>query len=387
MKIVGNLKDSVAGLLQGVNLDNITGLNSALERAARNLVQQADIPEASGRQEITLYDGVYNYLTPTTIFGTALVDIRPQGVSRTTLDIPQKRPVVRFDSTKNIVPSGYEVAFEYKNGVGIMRIAQTKARGRTVLDTMKEDTGWVASGSASTPVEDATVFYESPASLRFTLTGSSTGIITKTLTSAVDLASYEDVAVGFLAIRTPSVANLTSITVRLGSDASNYVEITETDGFLGAWTADGWLLVAFDFSTATSTGTPDWTALDYLQVRIAHTGTITNFRVGGFWLSLPSPHEVLFQSSAIFLASGASASASIVDDNDSILLNDAAYLLYEYECAVAISEQSNGGQPGKVSEAYKAKLHGSGNDIGLYSHYRADNPSAELRTIDNWYND
>src|SRR3990167_2159217 len=371
---VGQLKDGVSSLLQGINLDNVTGLNKILERAARTLVQKADVPEASGRQSITLYDGVFDYPAPELIFGGALIDFRPQGNSRNQLDYVYKKPVELFDRTKHLLPNGYALSFEHNKGTGIARIASPKPTSRTILDNMNEDTGWTAAGSASALAEDETVYYESPASLRFTLTGSSTGTLTKTI-NALDIASYEDVAVGFLAIRTPSIANLTNISVRVGSSDSAYDEVTETEGFLGAWTVDDWLLVAFDFSGATSTGTPDWTAIDYIQVRVAHTGTITNFRVGGFWLALPSPHEMIFQTAAIFKQSG-SLAKTIIDDDTEITLNDAAYSLYELECAVAVAEGSSGGNLDGVAQGYKLKLKDE-----LYPNYRADNPSEEVRTI------
>ena len=79
---VNNLRDSVAGLLSGIDINNVENLNGALERASRTLIQNADIPEASGIQNITLYSGVYDYLCDSRIFGTAINDIRPQGISR-----------------------------------------------------------------------------------------------------------------------------------------------------------------------------------------------------------------------------------------------------------------------------------------------------------------
>lgn len=82
LKTVSQYKDQVAAILSGMNLNSVTDLNGTLERAARTLVQKADIPEASGIQNITLYSGVFDYECDTNIFGTAIVDIRPQGVSR-----------------------------------------------------------------------------------------------------------------------------------------------------------------------------------------------------------------------------------------------------------------------------------------------------------------
>ncbi len=338
MFTVGQLKDSVSGLLQGITLDNVTNLDKALERAVRVLSHKVDIPEASAVQPITLYSGVIDYAAPTDIFGGAVNDFRPQGMSRSHLDYVYRQNIALFDRTKALIPNGYALTFEYDKGTPIVRITSPKPTPRAILDSMVNTTGWTAAGSASGLTDDQTVFYTSPASLRFTLTGSDTGTLTKTINS-LGLESYEDVCVGFLAIRTPSVDDLTNISLKVGSDSSNYDEVTETEGFLGAWVVDEWLLVAFDFSGSTPTGTPDWTDITYVQVSIAHTATIVNFYVGGLWLSLPTPSELLYKTPAIFKASG-SLSKTITDDDDEIILNDSAYVLYEYQCAIVIADSS-----------------------------------------------
>ncbi len=384
MYTVGNVKDSIAGLLSGTDLDKVTNLNGALERAARKLVQKADIPEATEVTALTLYDNVFDYLAPTKIFGGALIDLYPQGVDRTYSEDSTKLPIQLFDRSKHYLPSGNKVTFKWDKGVPIVSVSSSRPDASVTIDPMNNDDDWTVGGSLSGLAEDATVFYESPKSLRFLLTGSDTGTLTKTLSSALNLSTYEDVAVGFLAIRIPdgaTASNLTSVAVRLGSSASAYDEVSNTEGFLGSFVAGKWLLVALDFSTATPTGTPDWTALDYLQVRIAHTGTFTNFRVGGFFLSLPSPHEMLYQTPALFLNDGA-LSLTITDNDDQIILNDSAYILYEHEAALTIAIQNKQKEQAKEMRAI---LYGGEGDIGLYAQYRADNPSQELRTIGRYY--
>lgn len=383
MKTVGDLSDGVAGLLTGTNLNNVTNLYGAYQRAARTLAQQADIPESTGRQTYNLYDGVYDYLAPTYVFGGAINDLRPQGVSRSQLDYVYKKPILDFDITKAILPNGCNVTFEWKKGVPIMRVAQTKAQPMILLDSMDLTTGWTAGGSASGLVVDGTVYYQSPASLRFTCTGASTGTLTKTLTTPIDLTTYQGVGVVFLAIDTPSATNLTSITLKIGSDSSNYYSVTSTQGFLGAWQANDFsTLVPFDLSTATTTGTPTITAMDYIQISFAHSATLTNMRTGYLFISLPSPYELLYQSTAIFLVKG-TLSNDITDDNDQIVLGDAAYNIYEYECARAVILQTGGSFAKGLGAEYTNVLHNK--DTGLYPKYRSDNPSEEIREVGSWY--
>lgn len=390
LKTVAQLKDSVAGLLSGIDMSNVDNLDGALERAARTVVQKADVPEASGTQNIVLYNGVIDYNCDTKIFGTAINDIRPQGISRSVNDYVYKKPGEQFDRTKKYLYNGTMATFEYVNGVPIIRIIATQTIERVILDMMNSITGWTASGSASTVIQDNAVYYQAPASLRFTLTGSSSGQQTKTLDNSLDLSSYEDVGVAFLAIRIPDGAtatNLTSISLKLGSNSTNYDIVTSTTGFLGSWTAGEWLLVAFDFAVSSSTGTPDWSAIDYVQVGFAHTGTFTNFRIGGLWISQPSPAQILYQSAAIFKAGTATASTEITADTDTILLNDPAYTIYEYESAMSVLQQSGASEATGMMDTFKKILNGDGNEMGLYKHFTGDNPSQELRTVGNYYDD
>lgn len=389
LKTVAQYKDSVAAMLSGVDLNNVDNLNGAIERAARILVQQADVPEASLTQNIMLYDGVTDYACDTRIFGTAINDIRPQGQTRNINDTVAKRFGEDFDRTKNYLSNGTMATFEYENGVPIIRIVSTVPQQRIVIDNMTATTGWTAAGSASNLALDTAVYYQQPGSLRFTLTGSSTGTLTKTLSSPLDCESYEDLGVAFLAVYIPNGAtasDLTSIALKLGSDSSNYDSVSSTSGFIGAWTAGEWLLVAFDFSGATSTGTPDWTAIDYVQLSFAHSATFTNFRIGGLWIALPSPNQILCQSAAIFKASGSDASENITTDDDTILLNNPAYTLFEYEGALSILQQTGATESNAMMQSFKQTLHGNGStDMGLYALFRGNNPSQELRQTGSWY--
>lgn len=397
LKTVSELKDSVAAILSGLDLSNVDNLNGALERAARVLVQKADVPEASGTQNITLYSGVFDYACDPRIFGTAINDIRPQGISRPITDYAYKTFGEQFDRTKGYLPNGTMTTFEYQNGIPIIRIVSKIPQQQNVIDRMSDTTGWIAAGSASGLVQDSAVYYQAPASLRFTLTGASTGTLTKTLQSPIDLSSYEGVGVAFLAIEIPATAtasDLTSIALKLGSDSSDYSLVTATEGFLGAWVSNNWLIVAFDEALASTVGTPNWGAIQYVQVSLTTLSTMINFRVGGLWICQPSPAQILYQSAAIFIpADSQTAETTITSNTDTIVLNDPAYSIYEYESALSVLQQTGAG----ASDATMASINGILNGArarngtviteGLYDLFRGDNPSQELRTIGNYYSE
>lgn len=399
LRTVSDLKYSVAGILSGIDLGNVDDVNGCLVRGASTLAQKADVPEMSGIQNITLYSGVFDYACDQRIFGTAVNDVRPQGITRNPNNFVTKIDQEDFDRTKQWSYPGTKVTFQYENGVPLIRIVAPFPKTQAIIDPMStigtSPTQWVASGSASGLTVDNTVFYASPASLRFTLTGNSTGILTRTEQSQLDLSTYEDVGVAFLAIMIPNGAtatDLVTVSLKLGSSSSDYNLVTETTGFLGSWISGEWLIVAFDFASASEAGTPNWSQIDYVQVLLGTLTTMTNFRVGGLWMSFPTPAQILFQSSAIFLASGTtSPTTSITADTDTIILTDAAYNIYLFESASAILQNTGASASDATSIKINQILHGvrARNGVmieaGLYDMYRGDNPSQEIRQTGSWY--
>lgn len=389
-RTVAECEDEIAGMLTGTDLDNVTNLNGALSRAARVLAQNVDVADATGRKQYNVFDSVFDYLADDAVFGGAITDFRPQGVSRTPFDETYKEPIKLFDQTKCMLPNGVVLTFEYNLGVPTVRIAGSRAQTAVKLDPVSSLTGWATGGTASSLVVDSTVYYQTPASLRMLITAAGTGYIEKTLTSSLNLSTYQGIGTAFVAIYTPSAANLSSLELRIGSSSANYNNLGVTQGFLGAWQAGDFTLVAFDMSLASQTGSPNWSAIDYLRVSATTAGTLTNFRVGAIFIALPSPYTMLYQTAAIFNKNG-TLSSEISTVDDIIILNDAAYNLYLHEACIAILMQMNGGVSNEAILGFTNILYsqharnGTIVKMGLYDLYRANNPSAQIREVGSWY--
>jgi hypothetical protein len=389
-KTVSNLRDSVSGMLQGLNLNNVKNLNTALERTARELLVALDIPEAVSHNNFILYDGVTDYTVPSDILASGILDIRPQGVERTPSDGVQKMYGDQFDREKLYTPYGYKTTIEYNKGTGILRVVSSFPLPRIELDTMTYTTGWTAAGTATALTTDSANYWQAPSSLIFQL-ASGSGTLTKTIPST-DLTAYQGLGVVFLAIYAPTIANLTSITLRLGSSSANYYSVTSSAGFVKAFAAGEWMLVAFDLATASTTGTPVITAMDYVDLIFATSGSIANFHVGDLFVALPSPSTLIYSTPNIFLPSGSSTpNDTITANDDTVLLNDAAYAIYELKCAVSIAQQQGGTLASGTITILEQKLNGVRGyrgiliQPGLLDLYRADNPSQELRMTGSYY--
>lgn len=390
-KTVSDLKQNVSAILTGIDLEEVLDLYGSFERAVSTFIQKADVLEASGRQPIMLYDRVTDYLAPPTIFGGALIDIRPQGIERNTWDDVQKVPIMRFDQTKCWTPSGYRVAFEDHIGTRIMRIAQNFAQQSITIDSMSDLSGWVLGGNGTNLALDNTVYYHQPASLRFNLPASgTTATLTKTLTTPLNLSSYQGVGVVFFAVYMPQATPITNVVLHLGSSPTDYYAITQTQGFLGAFYVGDFFLMAFDLAgVAPGSGTPNFAAVNYVQLTFNYNGTeVPNVRAGDLFISLPSPHEVLFYSAAVFLPNASTtASAEITADTDKLLFHLAAYNIYVQEAAREIAKNEGGDIGSGLIQGIDLVLEGNeaSGKLGLYQSFRGDNPSEEIREVGNWY--
>lgn len=389
---VAQLKESVAGLLTGVNLNNITNLDTALSRAARYVAQKVDAPDATGREPFTLYGGVYYYPAPDNLFGTAINLIRRQGDASSPLDYNYKVPMDVFTRGKYNFPNGYMLDVEYDKGQGIIGVSSPIPIPQLVLSTMGEGSDWTAGGSASQAVTDPVNYYQPPASIRFNLTGNSTGTQTATI-QATDITTYDGVGMVFLAINDPDTVNTADVVVKIGSSPTDYYQI-DMDSFLTPSVTneiflpnDTFALMNGSLADATEVGSVDVENIDYLEVSIETTATITNIRLGGLWISYPSQNEIIFQTAAIFKDATGALSNTITSDNNEIILNQAAYSILELECAKTIALQQSGGQYTSQIKGFDEILMGQGDEPGLYNLYRADNPSNELRQVDTYYAD
>ncbi len=152
-------------------------------------------------------------------------------------------------------------------------------------DSLTANGTWTASGDANTLIADIVTFWEGGGSLRFDITPSGlTAILTNSTMTAIDLTSYLNAAGIFMILSLPTGATaLTQIEFRWGSSSSAYWTKTVTVQQNGLAFASGEEnLLNFDWATATKTGSPDITAINYLQFRMTYSSAqaaATSFRL------------------------------------------------------------------------------------------------------------
>lgn len=154
----------------------------------------------------------------------------------------------------------------------------------TYLDRFNGTAANWTSGSL-TISNDTIIYIEGGESVQLDWVASGSHLLTSTQ-SYGDLSSYTGVASGLpsqgtigLWLNQPVASSISGVQLRIGSSASDYIQQNASiyDSAYGyAFSTANWIYLTFDLDTASVTGTPDWTAVDYTRIDItAVTGTGT----------------------------------------------------------------------------------------------------------------
>lgn len=133
---------------------------------------------------------------------------------------------------------------------------------------------WIESGDGNNPTIDSSDYIIGDTSAVFDWTNSGgTATFSATPTSA-DFSDFTGVSSGaptagllMAWVKTSNQANISAFKIRIGSDSSNYAEVSYS-----LTTSDDWQYISGKLVDASITGTPDWTAVDYCAVVITETG-------------------------------------------------------------------------------------------------------------------
>ena len=219
--------------------------------------------------------------------------------------------------------SNYGLALSWDRATRLL-LARQDGEADVLMDGFGDDsTEYTLAGDASNAVSDDVYFKEGEASLRFDITASAGySDVSRTIESPLDLTEYLNKGYAFLWVYMPTV--LSSVTLRYGSDASNYYEIASiTTTALGSSFGTGWNLIKFTLDDAVSTGSPDITAIDYYLVRLNHSSvTDTDFRIDGLNFRLPSIFDFPYNSKHVVTSSTGTYQESVTAGSDNILGDD-----------------------------------------------------------------
>lgn len=209
--------------------------------------------------------GIYTYTVQTDFkFPLTLQSYKPNMNSGNyTLVSPLKFP-----------SSLYSTRFAVSNVAGIQYLMVKSLDGNNATinpATEYNDNGtWVGATAISNVSTSNYEGFTWPSSVSFDYSGT-TGTLTNSTMTAVDLTAFQNRSVLYVDIYFPTVTSITSVSLKWGSDASNYYSVTSTTNYLGQSFVVGWNRVKFAWSSPTTIGTPVVTAIDYLQMTLAYS--------------------------------------------------------------------------------------------------------------------
>lgn len=337
---IEDLKTDVTNHLHGTTLNKVPGIYNLIYEAGRNVLNGIDPFETKRVTQISnaLFDQVYSYAIPTDLKGTKIIDIRPQEGMQVS-DEMAKWYNTEFQQYKERANGIF--AIQNNSGVRTIQISKELTAGETLhtMDSVSDNGTWINSNNAGTPTADTVNKLSGNASIKFSISaiGSNATLTNSSLTS-VDLTDFDGEGSIFMWVFLSAPTAVNNITLRWGTDSSNYWSQTVTQTHDGFDFVTGWNLVRFDMDGANETGSPDIADIGYLYVNINFDGTaITTVRLDNIVVRSPQIFVLEYYSKFLFQNSSGTWIEKPSAESDIINLDTDSYnvLLYELLALVA----------------------------------------------------
>jgi len=187
----------------------------------------------------------------------------------------------RYNNQTATAPS---IISEYANRFFLNAGYQSAATYTTLhnMDTFDGNGTWTGSNDATTVATDASTYKEGAGSVSFTIdvsnSTSNKATLTNSTMASVDISSYllNDSGIILWAYLTDA-SEIKSFEVKFGSDSSNYYAVKSYGtNVQGINYTDGWNRIFIPTTNRQTVGSPDTTAIDYLQVNIQFDSSETD---------------------------------------------------------------------------------------------------------------
>lgn len=397
---IAQLKTDIIAKMKGTSLRQVTDFNGTAAAAANRMLARID-PEET-RRTVTLstpfYDNVNDYALVTDY--KRMIDIRPQanllnnpgsgGWSQTTPEQFRQRLTANSFSIR------------WNSMVRSLRAQVLPSGNIAMMDPFDAATGngtWTAEGDASGLYSEPLNFVEGNGSLGMNLSGATgAGDIVNSTATVTDLSlyRYEDASALFIWIPIGSSARFTSFSLRRGSSSSNYVQASVTTKADGTVFTDGWNFLLFQWSSATTVGSPDDTKNTYRRFGIAYNvGTAINgFLIDNWTDSLGNLYEMEYYSEYMFRTSAGVWIQAPTSDTDLVNIGPSSYEIFKTEMMVDITQQIRSPEiaAGELAD-WRMMLNGQPQTRyvkdppyhGLYGDYLSKWPSSAIVTSTSTY--
>lgn len=341
-----NLKADLEGVLHGTTNNQIQNLDGVINRAARQLMLDVDPQETKRTLEFTgpIFNTVFDYPIAPDVKGNKIIDIFPQ-VQRLPRDIWAQSYNQAFDVAKqNIFASPNMFTMNFNTGLKTLRVNAPYLNAPVVINQIEAiatNGTWNVGGTATNLAVNNTNYAQGAGSLQFNaLLGAA--YLENTTMTAVDLSEVEDQSYLFVWVYVPDASALTSVNLRWGSSPTAYWTETVTQNQATAF-VNGWNRCQFIWSSATTVGSPDSSAIDYARITLNVTADQTACLVNGLDSILGTVLSYEYYSKFLFRSNITGAfQETVTDDSDLINLDTESYNLLFNLVAFYAAQQMQG---------------------------------------------
>jgi hypothetical protein len=329
--------------------DALTALNSAgqsvdetdylyfLNETNKEYMTQTKAPTTERVHDLVLYGGINEYPLPS----DWLAIIEPE------LPYGQTSPRFSHVTSRDFshFPHGRITGIRHDRENGFLIANEPSATYALIngCDSLTADGTWTISGDGSALVSDEEVKTQGGASVRFTVTpsGGSTTLECAGFTAfnVTDFLTQGRFALD-LGCPSANTTALASVTLRLGSDASNYYSMQATIRHRGDTILGGFGIISFDPLTKTTTGTPTDTAIDYLAVIVNHgtTGVSGTYRLDNIFACSGIYYRLPYYSRSNVKTQAGAYQQDVTATDDTFLCPPDLDGLYKYETLLSIAK-------------------------------------------------
>lgn len=341
------LKNDLSGVLHGTTNNQIQNLDGVIDRAARQVLMDVDPQETKRTLEFVnpIFNSVHDYPIAADVKGNKIIDIFPQ-VQRLPRDIWTQAYNQQFDIAKqNVFATSNMFTMNFDTGLKTVRLNAPYLNAPVIIDNIEaiaQNGTWATGGTASDLSVNNTNWVQGASSLQFNVTNGAAYLENSTL-SAVDLSAVENQSSLFVWVYIPTGTSLTSVNLRFGSSSANYWTATVTQNQQSVAFVNGWNLCQFVWSSMTSVGSPDASAIDYARVTLNVTGTLTGCLLNGLDSILGTILSYEYYSKYIFRdASTGAFQETVTDDSNLVNLDTDSYNLLFNLVAYYAGQQQQG---------------------------------------------
>jgi len=270
------IQTKVHGRLSNIQSGD-TGSDSNQERDLINSAVRISLSDIDFRGNIrevvltpNLMDNQFDYALPVDVKADKIIDLRPQNTdSRGEFETYDLLPPTEFDRRKKVEKG---IATILNDDLTRTLRVSADIDDITVRVSTMEDTVWNTWDTDGVNDSDVKVdnddFIEGNGSVRFqtdtTDSTDSTVGIQNTAIASFDISTFLARGQAFVDAKITNYdTGIHQITLRLGSDSSNYYQVSDSNQNDCSAFQTGWNKIRFDLQNKTTTGTPADTAIDY----------------------------------------------------------------------------------------------------------------------------